>query len=1578
MATQTGSIDLTATNSVKLFAAAGFKTAEQTYATKGELEVTNDAVALRATKTEASQMAQPNLSPFFSMAPTNVYNATTNPDGYWDNDKTSGVTLEQLADGWWHINFSNTTTGNRWFTIYEHCAWRHKAGDLKGSTKYTVMFEFRNVTKTGSVTCIGTTQHATSWPSMFIGNSEQGNVGVADGVQYHVGTTVADPASVTGSACTTRTLITFAAGSSLDAEFRVSLYEGEYAGPYKPYSGDMMYATNSELKVTADGIMSEVEKVSSAKYVDSLTTSWTLANIKTYAAEGHAENWNVSSTADLRVGDTVYVKGTDSTRNCTVYIKTTVTQIRSASNFRGTSHGYEDVLPVETIKSTINQSSDSVKIAANHVNIEGAAIFTSGRLSEEELNSTYDANGAAAAVQDNLDNLEIGGRNLLRYVVHNYADANGVIGVSSSYRGMYCAVDGGETYTISRRMIEGNRFWIEWSEQEPASGVILNPLSRDNTALKVTVDVPSEANWLFIYLSNQSDVINDGNIKVERGTKATDWTPATEDMASQTDLIGVRGRNLLRGTKDWSGSNGGASSITIGPDMYDGVYVASYTYTNTGNYVDFRSWNNSVVPKSDTYYTLSFWVKASEDIDYIYSYFYRSGAGPVERGYNSSGNTTVSADGAIATNVTTEWQRVWITWKTLKDISSDARSIIVARMYKAKMDGATIYLAGVMFQEGNRGTAWECAPEDVDASIDANSTGLGIKWNYSAFSTANNGEAYICAWDASTGTFTDAAGWVWFNGTKRTVPKGMVNPNSWGNNRTVYVVCRLTSATATTGTNYIVWYDSGWKYNDKGISQSTTGAAIADWTWVNTTDMVLASFVMLDADTSGMVDCQQYTPPLTSQQVTNGDTAYTKAAAAQATANAAAPKANAVKRTQRIYYRTQSSTRPTAESMPTAWVTQTGNKWSSTNTSTANWTTKVTPILDPSNSSAVKNLYLWTCEQREMADGSIAYTNVLLDDSTTVIDGGNIITGSVKANSIDAASGTFSTANIPELTADHIKASVISAVNNGTGTINADKINVSAIKIGDLTNDAGFITDDDIPDPTDFYGTCATAAGTAAKVVVCDGFVDSVGARLTVKFTVANTQNVPTLTIEDDSGSTLLANAAVWYNNAVASSSNIIRWGANAILHFIWDGTVWHLDEKPPSYQATSSTGATTRAKSASVTGALVVNGTRATVRFSTANTYATSSVQLTFSGTGALSVYRDNLVTSATNQLLWDANTVLTFVLQGTGWYLADNGTRTMSEDAAKTATNYISADSTGIKIANANPATATTYQHLTATSTEFVVDSDSMLELDGTNGARVGKEDGINTCVGSGGFYIRDSNDVRAGFEYEAASGSHPGNTTIESSDGLKLYGNVSSIDGTETGRAYILLSGTRHNRDSEEASVAIVANSDPDNSSGDGNGSHIAAIHLAGGNTSGDSIPSGEPRVSIHVGGESFDIGKPTSLYSTGSVSVANQSWVSVANLTIPSTGTWMVVVTGDFAANATGRRVMACTRNAAPSSTPAYDSQNSLIMAPVNGAATKFNSSAIIDFDAGDVYYAGVWQNSGSALTTQIMIKAVRLI
>lgn len=64
----------------------------------------------------------------------------------------------------------------------------------------------------------------------------------------------------------------------------------------------------------------------------------------------------------------------------------------------------------------------------------------------------------------------------------------------------------------------------------------------------------------------------------------------------------------------------------------------------------------------------------------------------------------------------------------------------------------------------------------------------------------------------------------------------------------------------------------------------------------------------------------------------------------------------------------------------------------------------------------------------------------------------------------------------------------------------------------------------------------------------------------------------------------------------------------------------------------------------------------------------------------------------------------------------------KSANDNAAKYADNYIRADATGIRIANANPDTASTYQHQTATNTEFVVNNVSMAEFGGS-GARIGK---------------------------------------------------------------------------------------------------------------------------------------------------------------------------------------------------------------------------------------------------------------
>ena len=177
-------------------------------------------------------------------------------------------------------------------------------------------------------------------------------------------------------------------------------------------------------------------------------------------------------------------------------------------------------------------------------------------------------------------------------------------------------------------------------------------------------------------------------------------------------------------------------------------------------------------------------------------------------------------------------------------------------------------------------------PDDaLNSNIWSATNGYTILWNYSDFSTANNGEGYICKLDPATGTKSDANGTVMWNGTVRTVTKQMINPNSIAPfNIPIYVVCRLSSATATTGTNYIVWYNSEWKY----ATLPTPTAVGGTWTWAEATDIILGKFVEPASETA-FTECEIFDPPRSSKQIT---TDTVTARSANSTASAANTTAN--------------------------------------------------------------------------------------------------------------------------------------------------------------------------------------------------------------------------------------------------------------------------------------------------------------------------------------------------------------------------------------------------------------------------------------------------------------------------------------------------------------------------------------------------------------------------------------------------------------------------------------------------------------------------------------------------------------
>lgn len=82
------------------------------------------------------------------------------------------------------------------------------------------------------------------------------------------------------------------------------------------------------------------------------------------------------------------------------------------------------------------------------------------------------------------------------------------------------------------------------------------------------------------------------------------------------------------------------------------------------------------------------------------------------------------------------------------------------------------------------------------------------------------------------------------------------------------------------------------------------------------------------------------------------------------------------------------------------------------------------------------------------------------------------------------------------------------------------------------------------------YGSCSTAAATAAKTVACAGFALVTGAEITVKFTVTNTASSPTLNVNSTGAK------AIYYRGSAISAGYL---AANRTYTFRYNGTQYEL-----------------------------------------------------------------------------------------------------------------------------------------------------------------------------------------------------------------------------------------------------------------------------------------------------------------------------------------------------------------------------------------------------------------------------------
>ena len=170
----------------------------------------------------------------------------------------------------------------------------------------------------------------------------------------------------------------------------------------------------------------------------------------------------------------------------------------------------------------------------------------------------------------------------------------------------------------------------------------------------------------------------------------------SERLVSEVQPVG---ENLLRHTKDFTkGWTGKGESVA---ETYNGLTV--YYGKSTVDYKEIRQQEVSLLPSTE--YTLSFWAKGvGQVISYCWPYVNEE---IIATNGTAAGYT--GRDTYCPYDLTTEWKRYWVTFRTYSEAKGGA---VLFRV----MVGNEAYVCGAKLAQGNKGIVWTASPEDAEYS----------------------------------------------------------------------------------------------------------------------------------------------------------------------------------------------------------------------------------------------------------------------------------------------------------------------------------------------------------------------------------------------------------------------------------------------------------------------------------------------------------------------------------------------------------------------------------------------------------------------------------------------------------------------------------------------------------------------------------------------------------------------------------------------------------------------------------------------------------------------------------------------
>ena len=218
------------------------------------------------------------------------------------------------------------------------------------------------------------------------------------------------------------------------------------------------------------------------------------------------------------------------------------------------------------------------------------------------------------------------------------------------------------------------------------------------------------------------------NVKMEHGNIATDWTPAPEDsdddmneLVTKLDVMKIGGENLFPNSKELPTDIYSIGGGSIDSNTYKGFKVSTGICNKDKQFTDILQYIGKITPKPNTYYTLSFYAKASKNGFKMRSHFYPDCTVGVPAPDGTSSNTFSSAGDGAANNVlTTEWKRYWVRWKTTSSVSG-VKNVLICRLQAdishSTNDGTQVWICGPRLEENTFNTNWAPNLTDIESEV---------------------------------------------------------------------------------------------------------------------------------------------------------------------------------------------------------------------------------------------------------------------------------------------------------------------------------------------------------------------------------------------------------------------------------------------------------------------------------------------------------------------------------------------------------------------------------------------------------------------------------------------------------------------------------------------------------------------------------------------------------------------------------------------------------------------------------------------------------------------------------------------